>query len=112
MFYQRLTSSRAGWINDEIELDKFSNLEELLLIERMTHEHRCGCYRYPNHKRPENGVPEFVELGELREEGYRNYYDMALTKVAEGFQKFREKDPDCKLPSVRVVKMRRDGILV
>jgi 2EXR family len=103
----------SGWddgtINNQIQIDGFKNLEELLLVTREPGELGCGCCH--EFEGPEKGVPEFVGFVDGNE-GSKGYFERGISDCLVEFMKIKELDADWNAPEVRFVQLKRDGVLI
>jgi hypothetical protein len=103
----------SGWedgtINNQIQIDGFRNLAELLLVTREPDEAGCGCCH--EFDGPERGVPTFMEFEE-RDEGEKGYFERGVKDCVAEFERIKEGDAGWKAPEVRFVQIMRDGVLV
>jgi 2EXR family len=104
----------SGWedgtINNQIHIDEFKNLEELLLITREPDSFGCGCCH--EFDGPEKGVPEFIEFGKTGKTSWGPYFENCLRDCEKEFARIQEKDAEWKAPKVRFVRLMRDGIII
>ncbi|KAH8767921.1 hypothetical protein F5882DRAFT_412961 [Hyaloscypha sp. PMI_1271] len=104
----------SGWedgtINNQIQIDKFKNLEEFLLVTRESDESGCGCC-HEFFEGPEKGVPEFAEV-EDGNEGSKGYFEKGVKDCLVEFGKIKELDAEWNAPEVRFVQLKRNGVLV
>ena len=101
----------SGWedgtINNQIHIDQFKNLEEMLLVTREPDEAGCGCCH--EFDGPETGMPEFAEYEDGDGE---DYFERAFKDCAKEFEKIKGQDEEWNAPEVRFVQLKRDGVLV
>jgi 2EXR family len=103
----------SGWedgtINNQIQIDGFRNLEELLLVTREPDETGCGCCH--EFDGPETGVPTFMEF-DGKGEGEKGYFERGVKDCVAEFERIGEGNAGWKAPEVRFVQIMRDGVLV
>jgi hypothetical protein len=97
----------GGGVEDEVlEICEFKNLEEVVLVVR---EPGFPCICFPLFvDGPERGELEFVRI-ERAESGY---YEKAMQSVRNYFESIIQGDPERKIPELKVMRAKRDGVLV
>jgi hypothetical protein len=97
----------GGGVEDEVlEICEFKNLEEVVLVVRDP-GFPCPCFPLFVDG-PERGVLEFVRIAEAESE----YYEKAMESMRDYFESILQGDPERKIPELKVMRAKRDGVLV
>lgn len=112
-------------VNNQIQISEFRGLEEFYLVGREPDAFGCGCCH--EWDGPETGVVEFQvnkeaeELEEVREvEGVNknkekdkpSLSNRVVRDVLAAFKGIREADETWHAPEVKLVRLKRDGVIV
>ena len=97
----------SGEIEDEVlEICELKNLEEVILVVR---DPGFPCICFPLFvDGPERGELEFVRI----EEAESGHYEKAMKSVRDYFESITRCDPERKIPELKVMRAKRDGVLV
>jgi hypothetical protein len=94
-----------GMINNQVTIGEFRGLEEFLLVEREPDETGCGCCH--EFDGPEEGVVSFGEKDKQDKHDKRRLY-----RCKKVYKAATKGDKEWKIPSMRFVRLLRDGIIV